>query len=246
MSAKVNQTVIPTPSEIAVSSPPYLLIGIFAIAVLALFFIFKKKGGSSRRNATTLFIIGECGSGKTSLLYYLENKTNQRTTSSMKENDVSLSVPLSNGGKTEIPCVDVPGHHHLRNILFDRLNEAKGLIVTVDSSDKASIAGVADYLYKVLINPVFRNDEIPTLVVLNKQDLAASRKINIIEEELANEIEKLKISKRAIHEENEEEDWLKQNFNKFSFAGTPVKFCEASVNKGEIDQVVQFVQNLVE
>ena len=83
MSAKVNQTVIPTPTEIAVSSPPYLLIGIAIIAVIALctifllkflillVFVFKKKGGSSRRNATTLFIIGECGSGKTSLLYYV-------------------------------------------------------------------------------------------------------------------------------------------------------------------------------
>jgi len=39
-----------------------------------------------------------------------------------------------------------------------------------------------------LINPIYRDNEIPTLVVLNKQDLATAKKINIIEEELANEM----------------------------------------------------------
>jgi len=233
------------PSE-GLESLPIIPIAIIIVVILGLFLVFGKRKGGSRRNATTLFIIGECGSGKTSLLYYLENKTPQRTISSMEENEVRLESTNEKGNKVELPCVDVPGHHHLRNIFFDRLNEAKGIILTVDSSDKSSLPGVADYLYKLIINPIYRNNEIQTLIVLNKQDLATARRINIIEEELANEIEKLKVSKRAIQEETEEEDWLKQNFTKFSFTGIPIKFCEASITTNEVDQVQKFIQSLVE
>jgi len=58
--------------------------------------------------------------------------------------------------------------------------------------------------------------------------------------------EKVKISKRAIQEETEEEDWLKQSFSKFSFSGLPIKFCEASITKDEVDQVNKFIQSLFE
>ena len=40
--------------------------------------------------------------------------------------------------------------------------------------------------------------------------------------------EKLKTSKRAIQEDNDDEDFLKQDFNKFNFSEFPIKFAEAS------------------
>jgi hypothetical protein len=58
--------------------------------------------------------------------------------------------------------------------------------------------------------------------------------------------EKIKISKRAIQEETEDEDFLKQDFSKFTFGQFPITFCEASVANGDVSQVVKFIRNCVE
>eukprot|EP00330_Aristerostoma_sp_ATCC50986_P011308 CAMPEP_0114578474 /NCGR_PEP_ID=MMETSP0125-20121206/3010_1 /TAXON_ID=485358 ORGANISM="Aristerostoma sp., Strain ATCC 50986" /NCGR_SAMPLE_ID=MMETSP0125 /ASSEMBLY_ACC=CAM_ASM_000245 /LENGTH=146 /DNA_ID=CAMNT_0001768573 /DNA_START=8 /DNA_END=448 /DNA_ORIENTATION=+ len=144
-----------------------LAIGIIALILVFVCFCRGKGGSKTRSNGNTLFVLGECGSGKTSLLYYLETKNLPKTTSSIQENEVKLTLK-SDEKEISVPAIDVPGHHHLRNIFFDRITEAKAIILTIDSSEKNQIPGTADYLYKILVNPVYRESDIPILIVLNK------------------------------------------------------------------------------
>ncbi len=59
--------------------------------------------------------------------------------------------------------------------------------------------------------------------------------------------EKIKISKRAIQEESEqEEDFLKQNKERFSFGEFPIKFCETSVIENNVDGVRKFIRESFE
>lgn len=59
--------------------------------------------------------------------------------------------------------------------------------------------------------------------------------------------EKIKISKRAIQEEAEQEDdFLKQNKERFSFGEFPIKFCDASVLENNIEGVRKFIRESFE
>ena len=82
---------------------------IFAVFVILLALrIFRTKTAS--KQGTTIFVLGECGSGKTALLYYvlpifinffdqkkkLSNKSQTQTVSSLKENLTTLEIESEN------------------------------------------------------------------------------------------------------------------------------------------------------
>jgi len=220
-----------------------------AVGVIVLFLLVfillksKSKGGVKGR---TLFIVGECGSGKTTLLYQLADYTLQGTTSSLIPNTAKVNIKdvKNSNRETEIDVADIPGHNHLKRQFLESISEAKGIVLMVDSSDKAQLQNVSDYLYRILINPVYQEKNIPILIVCNKQDLATARKLNIVEEDFINEIERFKISKRAIEDENSKDDYLRLEHNRFTFGRYPIKFCESSLVRGETQQIKKFISDL--
>eukprot|EP01016_Furgasonia_blochmanni_P055982 TRINITY_DN9453_c0_g1_i12.p1 TRINITY_DN9453_c0_g1~~TRINITY_DN9453_c0_g1_i12.p1 ORF type:complete len:133 (-),score=30.95 TRINITY_DN9453_c0_g1_i12:179-577(-) len=80
---------------------------------------------------------------------------------------------------------------------------------------------------------------------LNKQDLPGAKKAADFEDELTAEIERIKISRRAIRDDSEasSEDFLKEESKRFNAGDYGISFCEVSVNRGEIESVQKFIND---
>eukprot|EP01016_Furgasonia_blochmanni_P055981 TRINITY_DN9453_c0_g1_i1.p1 TRINITY_DN9453_c0_g1~~TRINITY_DN9453_c0_g1_i1.p1 ORF type:complete len:265 (+),score=39.35 TRINITY_DN9453_c0_g1_i1:165-959(+) len=243
--ATPEPTVTPTnvpqvESDDSFSILPYLLL-LLPIVIWFLCCRSSKNTKQKKRSGSSLFIIGENGSGKTTLLYYLNNKTQIQTVSSIAPNEGKLKLTDEEKEKL-VDVLEIPGHHHMRSILHDRVAEAKAIVLVVDSNNRTTIPGTASLLYETIIDP---KKEANILIALNKQDLPGAKKAADFEDELTAEIERIKISRRAIRDDSEasSEDFLKEESKRFNAGDYGISFCEVSVNRGEIESVQKFIND---
>jgi signal recognition particle receptor subunit beta len=105
-----------------------------------------------------------------------------------------FSIP-SMEEKGRLDIIDIPGQGFYKTRIIDTLPNAKIVVVFVDSTDKESITRSADYLYDILNSEHF-DEFTPIIIACNKQDLKFPKTKKIIEADLNNEIENVKLIKQ--------------------------------------------------
>jgi signal recognition particle receptor subunit beta len=105
-----------------------------------------------------------------------------------------FSIP-SMEEKGRLDIIDIPGQGFYKTRIIDTLPNAKVVVVFVDSTDKESITRSADYLYDILNSEHF-DEFTPIIIACNKQDLKFPKTKKIIEADLNNEIENVKLIKQ--------------------------------------------------
>ena len=70
--------------------------------------------------------------------------------------------------KKHVQLVDIPGHFNFQSVLLEKLDQAKSVIMMVDSKDKNTFRDAATTLYEVLNNVDALSDGLPLLVACNK------------------------------------------------------------------------------
>jgi len=160
-----------------------ILVGLLTLFILYLWT--RKKGGR-----TAVLIAGPCDVGKTVLFSRLVNNFSGKaidTFTSMQEN---LGHYILAGGK-QVTVVDMPGHERIRFAALDKHKaSALGVVYVVDASTiKHQIRDAAEFLFKILSDPVMHSNRTPVLVACNKQDLSLTAKgSSVIEREMTKEI----------------------------------------------------------
>ena len=91
----------------------------------------------------------------------------------------------------------MPGHYNFRKSIMVESTGAKAIIILLDAKDKSKFAEAADILYDLLSDIEVIDQEIPILVICNKQDLAFAKNALQIERELTNEIEQIRKVRKA-------------------------------------------------
>jgi signal recognition particle receptor subunit beta len=100
---------------------------------------------------------------------------------------------LEEKGKFDI--IDVPGQGFFRTKIIETLPNAKIVVLFLDSEEKESILRASDYLYEVLNSENF-DEMTPVLIACNKQDSRFPKTKKLIETEMANEVENIKVIKQ--------------------------------------------------
>ncbi|EAR83027.2 signal recognition particle receptor beta subunit (macronuclear) [Tetrahymena thermophila SB210] len=225
-----------------------VLVALLLIA-LTLYFILNRSGKKPpmvKNKGNAVFIMGECAAGKTALLYQLANGQTTQTCSSIDPTETNIEVKFNEDESKKISFVDVPGHNYTKHKFINELGAARGIIFLIDSSNLNSYGNSVDYLYHIMIQKVFQDKEIPVLLCANKADQPKALKLKDFEYQVVKEFEKVKRSKKAIQEEENDqiEDYLKHQDQEFSFQGTNITLCETSVVNNEIKPIKEFLQNI--
>jgi signal recognition particle receptor subunit beta len=89
---------------------------------------------------------------------------------------MEVKIPGSAIGQPEsrskaVAITEVPGHYHFKEKLINSLEEAKAIVVVVDSKDKDKFNEAAEIIYEILNNITIQSERVPILVACNKQDL---------------------------------------------------------------------------
>lgn len=100
----------------------------------------------------------------------------------MKENDDTFVVKALEGKISPWRYVDLPGHASQRVKLDQLKSTAKCVLFVVDGSQPDAFGKVAQFLYTLLVDPVFTARRTPFFIVINKKD-----KIEIIPDVTADE-----------------------------------------------------------
>jgi hypothetical protein len=98
------------------------------------------SGRSKKKKRQNLLVVcGPTNAGKTALFYHLLTKEVRTTVTSIDLNETSqlmeVKIPQEEATK-KIHVVDIPGHYHFKDKLNETLEEAKAVIVVVDSKEK--------------------------------------------------------------------------------------------------------------
>ena len=137
--------------------------------------------------------------------------------------------------------------------MMERLNEAiddaKAIIVMVDSKEKEKFREAAEILYEILNNLTVLSERKPIVVACNKQDLTFAKKATLVESALEVEIEELRKVKKATlsDDDRQKQRYLETQKKKLSFAeignGITVQFVECSIKGDNLGEVYKFIQN---
>lgn len=168
--------------------------------------------GRSRRNAARrgecLLLCGTSNSGKTLLFSRLTTGVAKRTLTSMIVNNGSMILDNSSDDRPtkKIHIIDIPGNLRIRQRDFNaNKSSAKAMIFVIDSTtiNKES-KDVADYLYDILREKIFRQQRLPLLIFCNKQDSNSDHEhVKSIQQLLENELtmkRKTRASSVAVHQ----------------------------------------------
>ncbi|KAM3140361.1 hypothetical protein pb186bvf_007521 [Paramecium bursaria] len=213
----------------------YILIG----SLIMIAIIYKVKFGKKKQESSIVYIIGEKGAGKTSLLYYLSNRNNStKTTSSVEPNETILVKK-----NLQVPISDVPGTNYQKEQFLGKISQAKKIILMIDSSQIQQIHPSAEFLYNILIQNDYLRKRIPILIVLNKQDHPKSFKAPDFEQLLNKQIESIKKSRKAIQESRENiTDKIKYQENQFEISEQrDIKIVEQSVINEDVQEIENFI-----
>ena len=122
-----------------------------------------------------LLLCGISNAGKTLLFTRLTMGMAKRTITSMATNHGSMLLAnlSSDRPSKTIRILDIPGNLRIRQRDFDANKaSAKAIVFVIDSTTiNDESKDVADYLYDILREKVFRQQRLPLLIVCNKQDL---------------------------------------------------------------------------
>lgn len=90
----------------------------------------------------------------------------------------------------EVPIVDLPGFHSIRQQYFEKYKESsKGIVYVVDSVTLAkNIRDAANVLYNILVDPAVVKNRPNILILCNKQDQTLAKGSNIIKSMLEKEM----------------------------------------------------------
>jgi len=101
------------------------------------------SGKSKKKKRPNLLVLcGPTNSGKTALFYHLLTKEVRTTVTSIELNETSngpmeVKIPQDTEGAVKrLNIVDVPGHYHFKDKLNETIDEAKGIVLVVDSKEK--------------------------------------------------------------------------------------------------------------
>jgi GTPase SAR1 family protein len=112
-------------------------------------------------------IIGPSQSGKTTFFYYLIGNENQKTIMSMKPNELNdMKISFLNN---KYDIIDYPGTGYYQEMIINKINQSKIILLFIDSSDKNSIVQSAKYIYDILNSDKFDLDT-NLVICCNKQD----------------------------------------------------------------------------
>lgn len=86
---------------------------------------------------------------------------------------MEVKIPGSAIGQPEarikaVAITEVPGHYHFKEKLISSLEDAKAIMVVIDSKDKDRFTEAAEILYDILNNITIQSDRVPILVACNK------------------------------------------------------------------------------
>jgi signal recognition particle receptor subunit beta len=102
---------------------------------------------TKRGKKNYLLICGPTNSGKTGLFYHLVTKQVRMTVSSTEENQsnglMEVKIPGTTGGEAvtkKMNIIDIPGHYHFKEKLNQTLDDAKAIILMVDSKEKQDLS----------------------------------------------------------------------------------------------------------
>lgn len=213
-----------------------------------------KKTHRARDCDKSLVLLGPCGSGKTSLWYFLRNPdkgTSLPLVSSLKilrdAFGLKLTTDTDNNTTTlRIEVIDVPGHQSLRRAGYDLASEANAVIYMIDGTDKAALKEAAEHLYDLWLQPEIYNSskQKKLLICANKSD-RMSRGLRHLREDLEREIERMRKS-RAVNFEGESaaDSYLGVEGESFQLehAPTETEICAVSVKSGKIEPVWTFLR----
>jgi signal recognition particle receptor subunit beta len=98
-----------------------------------------------------------------------------------------------------LELIDIPGHDRVRNgVLMKFTSSLKGLVVLIDSVNfPKEYVDVAAMLYDLFSDKRFMSKRVPILIACNKQDVTLAKDPTFIEEQLANELDRLRTSRGA-------------------------------------------------
>lgn len=219
-----------------------VLIIVSSIVIFFLYkFIFKSKS-SSKRNS--IVIIGPSQSGKTTFFYHLLGNDQANTVVSMRVNQIDNFK--SQYFSKEYDIIDIPGQGFFTQIILEKIEQAKCVLFFIDSNEKNSIVSASEYLYQILNSDKF-NDEIPFVIVCNKQDESLPKGKKIIESELTNEVESLKVIKQKNNlEDTAQIGMLFHMKQKFSFGMfRNIKFIESDRNS-KYNELIKYIVSELE
>jgi signal recognition particle receptor subunit beta len=139
------------------------------------------KGAASKKKKrpNLLLLCGPTNSGKTALFYHLLTKEIRTTVTSIEINETPQGAPMAvkipqtatqseEATSKKLTVVDIPGHYHFKDRLNDTLDEAKAIIVVVDSKEKEKFGEAAEILYEILNNLTVLSERVPIVVACNK------------------------------------------------------------------------------
>lgn len=207
----------------------YLWIAAVVLIVLILMKLLRKKNPSR----TFVYLVGERGSGKTRLFYKLTGGKDLETVPSCK-NNVSPLV-IDNQVRT---VVDVTGDMHSKEEFLANIGRAIKIILLVDGANPQSFAATAELLYRISTSKVFQEREPDLLIALNKSERAEYVGEKMFKKQLEDEIERIKLSRKALIEDREgEEDFLREQKDRYAL---PYPIAEVTV-LGNIKAIDQFL-----
>ena len=188
-----------------------------------------------------LLLCGISNAGKTLMFTRLTIGMAKRTITSMATNRGSLLLAnlSSDRPSKTVRILDIPGNLRIRQREFEANKaSAKAIVFVVDSTTiNDESKDVADYLYDVLREKVFRQQRLPLLIVCNKQDLNNGNETSasirrLLEKELTMK-RRTRVSSVAVHQgkSDNSEDIGQEGKDAFDFDDVKdmqVEFVDAS------------------
>eukprot|EP00210_Caulerpa_lentillifera_P009093 g8674.t1 len=172
--------------------------------ILSFLFYFLHRR-SSRRRQNTVLIIGPACSGKTSLFrkvhFSFSSLFNccQLTGKGFKETYMASLVPevgvskANDALRTQFQVVDIPGYPHFSRYLHEYIKKTKMIVFVISGPDFLhDLKNIAQKMWEVVDDVVFKTRQIPLLIAVNKTDVIEhSPSEKFILTQLQNEINKI-------------------------------------------------------
>ncbi|GBG24190.1 Signal recognition particle receptor subunit beta [Hondaea fermentalgiana] len=215
--------------------------------------------GGRKRTGDAVVLLGNSGSGKTSLFYKLLTRhfaKMSRLADKCPECVTSMEIqekrfPLV-GANVDTPrrVIDFPGHARLRTQLPEVIVQARCLVFLVDAAavKPKDIREISSLLYDVFVEIIRSGCEPRMLIVCNKCEASGAIAPEDLRKKLEKEIDGLKTTRHSIDTEGDDEMEIALGtegvpFEFDSDAGCEVEFCSASVLEGgaKLDPVLDFI-----
>jgi len=149
---------------------PTLTAIVVGLLIIIAFYIYRRRFSSTGQVGSAFLLLGPMGVGKTVLYYRLKQGIPRETYTSIKQNEETFAPKQLEGQVSPARFVDLPGHASQRVKLENYKSVTKGIIFVVDGSNPSNLSGAAQYLYTLLVDPIFVARRTPVFIAINKTD----------------------------------------------------------------------------